>query len=412
MKAPQTHYLSLIGSLLFAIATALLFTISFILGLSAIFAYLAEDITNVQSLIYATTIFFVGILLGVVSVVSFLRFLEKPAAFKPVSTSYEGWKITLGVIGAGLALFFGNLVQANSAINWLILPLLTIPAVMLPILTLLGLSTSNLPLGTRWRTWGTLGISLTATPFILFMLETVVIVVIILLVIIYAVANPDIAVEFEKLSAQLAYMDLQTEEALQLITPYILKPVVVIPAIIFIAVLVPLIEELIKPLAVWTLAAKLDSPAQGFAFGALSGAGFAIWETFNVSGRVTEWGVLLFTRIGTGLLHITTSAIMGGAIYLAIREKRYLRLLGTYLLAVLLHGLWNAAAITVSFSALADIYNQTDGYASLQWVSTAGLVILAIVMITFLIISNRRMQRTIPIAVYQEIQAQDGEADL
>ncbi|MCK7530785.1 MAG: PrsW family glutamic-type intramembrane protease [Marinilabiliales bacterium] len=92
------------------------------------------------------------------------------------------------------------------------------------------------------------------------------------------------------------------------------KAGVVILVAIFFSVLIPLMEELIKPLAVWLLAGRLDSAAQGFAFGALGGAGFGLIETLNVSGQITEWGLLLFTRIGTGLLHIATSAIMGAAI--------------------------------------------------------------------------------------------------
>ena len=305
--------------------------------------------------------------------------------------------LNAGVTGAGLALLIGHLVQDNASVNWLALPLLTIPAVALPIWTITGLGARDLPLVSRWRTWSAFGISLTVTPFILFTLEVLVAIVILIFVVIYAVANPDVAAEFERLSTQFASIDLESEEAIRLITPYLTRPGVIILVAIFFSVIIPLMEELIKPLAVWLLAGRLDSAAQGFAVGALGGAGFALVETLNVSGQITEWGVLLFTRIGTGLLHIATSAIMGAAIYMAVRERRYLRLLGTYLLAVLLHGLWNAAAITVSFSALGTTYTQSGGYKSLQWISTSGLIALTCILLAILLASNRKLQSKMPV---------------
>jgi len=406
MKTSRTQYASLFGFLAFAIVALLLFAVGLILGLSALFVYVTGSSVDAQATTYSVTIFFLGTLIGIVAVISILRFLNKPFADKPVSTAFGGWKIATGLIGAGLALLIGSLVQGNSSINWLVLPLLTIPAVLFPIWTLAGLGARDLVFGSRWRTWSVLGISLTVTPFILFMLETFVVIVIFVIVVIYAVSNPDVAAEFEKLSSQFLFMNLESEagieQALQLMAPYLMKPGVIMTGVFFFSILVPLMEELIKPLAVWLLAGRLDSAAQGFSLGALCGAGFAIWETFNVSGQTSEWSSLLFTRIGTGLLHITTSALMGGAIYMAIRKRRYLRLLGTYLLAVLLHGLWNASAVAMSFSALLVAYNQLEQYQPFLWVSLAGLISLAGVMLALLISSNRKFQKMLPVEPSRE----------
>jgi hypothetical protein len=402
MKPSQTHYSSLIAFLLFAIAAAVLLALGFMLGISALIVYLNEGGVELQSTIYSATMLFLGLLLGVVSVVSLLRFLNNPAAHATVSTSFQGWKIAAGLIGAGLTLGLGSLLQDNSSINWLALPLLTIPAVVLPLWTITGLGTRNLPLGSRWRMWGTLGISLTVTPFTLFMLEVIVVIVLFIFIAIYVALNPQVSAEFQNLSSQLAFIDVQSEEVLRLLVPYIMKPVIIIPVVVFIAVIIPLIEELLKPLAVWLLAGKLESDAQGFGLGALCGAGFALWETFNISGQMNEWGILLFTRVGTGLLHITTSALMGGAIYLAVRERRYMRLLGTYLLAALLHGLWNLAAITTSFSAVAITYTQLDGYEPIQWASGIGLIVLAIGLLILLVTSNHRLQKRMQVITPEE----------
>lgn len=123
---------------------------------------------------------------------------------------------------------------------------------------------------------------------------------------------------------------------------------------------------------------------------------------------MSEWGSVLVSRISTGLLHVTTSALMGLAIFLAWRERRYLRLLGTYLLVVLLHGIWNAAAIMVSFSALSVEYLQTGGFRSLQWISSGVLVALIGILLALLMMNNRRLRQA---AAAQPVEAALPAAD-
>ena len=165
----------------------------------------------------------------------------------------------------------------------------------------------------------------------------------------------------------------------------------IVSALSYFALIIPAIEEIFKPIGVWIFGGKLESPAQGFALGALSGAGFALAETFGVSGQTSEWASLLLSRIGTGILHITTSALMGAAIVLAWHQRRYFRLLGTYLLVIALHGLWNALAITYTFSSLGDLLDQPGPFMTLQQPIGIGMGILAIVIFGILIISNRKM---------------------
>lgn len=407
MKTPQTHYSSLLGFIFFAGAALLLLTVGIILGLSALFMLPTEGGVNVQSTIYSAAMFALGILLGFVAIVSLLKFLNNPFADAPVSTSFPGWWAPAGLLGAGLILLVGYMIQDIFSIKWLALPILTVPAVILPIWAIVALGARGLFVGSRWRVWGILGVSLTITPFLLFMLEVVIVIGIVVFVVIYVAANPQAAMEFENLSRQLTFIDLESEEqALRVILPYLVKPSVVVPALIFFSIVIPLLEELVKPLGVWLLVGKLDSAAQGFVFGALGGAGFALVETFNVSGQMGEWGIVLFTRIGTGLLHVTTSALMGGAIFPAVRERRYLRLLGTYLLVVLLHGLWNASALTVSFSALAGTYLQPGRFETLQWISAIGIVVLAVALFVILIASNRKYQKQAPV---EETPAPTGD---
>jgi RsiW-degrading membrane proteinase PrsW (M82 family) len=188
----------------------------------------------------------------------------------------------------------------------------------------------------------------------------------------------------------------QSEEAIELLAPFITSPGVMAVVLIYIALLVPAVEEIFKPIGVWLFARKLDSASQGFALGALSGAGYALIETIGVSGQqASDWAEILFSRIGTGLLHITTSALVGAAIVLALRERRYMRLLGSYLFAVLLHGLWNALAMFFTFSTIADMTGQAGQLSALQPFMIAAMAALAVVLFGILILHNRKWRKTV-----------------
>jgi hypothetical protein len=210
--------------------------------------------------------------------------------------------------------------------------------------------------------------------------------------------QPELALELQRLSQEIMILGPQSEAAIELLSPFLTRPGVIAMTLIYIAVFVPMIEEIFKPMGVWLFASQLE-PAAGLTLGALSGAGYALVETIGVTGQTSEWTSLLFSRIGTGLLHITTSALMGAAIVLAWRERRYLRLVGTYLLAVLLHGLWNALAIFFTFSTLAELLEQADGLSRIQPAMIIGMSILAVGLFAILVISNRLMRKRVVAAV-------------
>ena len=314
------------------------------------------------------------------------------------------------MILAASAILIGSRISGIEPFNWLVLPILTIPAIVLPLGVLLALGTQGLPLGTRWQSWSVLGVGMTLSPLLLLTLEAVVAIILFIGILAYISVQPDLAAEFQAIAEQIMILGPQSQATMDLLTPFLTRPSVIVTALLFIAVLVPAIEELLKPLGVWLLARSLGSPAQGFTLGALSGAGYALIETVGVSGQVSEWGILLFTRIGTGLLHITTSALVGAAIVLAWRERRYLRLIGTYFLAVLLHGLWNAFAILFTFSTLAEFLGQPGRLATIQpWIA-AAMILLAISLFLLLIISNRRMRAT-RILPHSEPAVSEAQAD-
>ena len=366
------------------------------MGSTALLSFFTGEAVKVEQTILFIAFGFEGIVLFTAAFFSIQKTLQKPSADQDTSFSVSFWQIVIIMIVAFASILIGYQISGIKTINWLFLPMLTIPAIVLPLLALLALGTQKLPFGTRWQSWNVLGLGMTLVPFLLFMLEIAVVIIIFFVIIAYIITQPELASELQRLSQQIILLGPESETTRDLLSPFLTKPGVIITTLVYIAILVPALEEIFKPLGIWLLAGKLESPAQGFTLGALSGAGYALIETIGVSSQTGEWASLLFSRIGTGLLHITTCALMGAAIVLAWRERRYLRLIGTYFLAVTLHGLWNTFAMLFTFSGLAELLGQQDGLGTLQPIMIIAMSILAIGLFAILVLSNRKMRNAVP----------------
>ena len=393
MKTSQTHLPSLLSALLFVLGAVVILSVGLLMGSTALLSFATGKNVEIQQTIFFVTFGFEAILLLIAAYFVFQKTLQKPSADRETFFNLPAWQILLILILASLAILIGSWVGNVEIVNLLVLPFLTIPAVVLPLAILLTLGTRDLPLGARWQFWSVLGLGMTLTPFLLFVLEIVVGIIFFLGIMAYISTQPELLYRLQALAQQIMVLGTQSETARDLILPWLTKPVVILIVLLYTSLFVPAIEELFKPLGVWLLGNKLESPAQGFALGALSGASYALIETIGVSGQGGEWASLLFTRIGTGLLHITTSALMGAAIVPALRQNRYLRLLGTYVIAIALHGLWNASAMLYTFSGIANLRNQTDRLSTLQPISVGALSILSLGLFAILLSSHARMKK-------------------
>lgn len=396
MRTSQTHLPSLLSSILFALSALLLLSIGFLIGFTAMFSWMTGKPVQVQQPILFIAFGFEAVLLFVAAFFSFQKTLHKPAADQPAFFPTSRGLIVVGTLIAAGAILIGYLVGTVESVNWLVLPILTIPAIALPLMVLLALGSRSLPFGTRWQTWSVLGLGMSLTPFLLFVLESVVAIVIFIGVAAYIVTQPERLLEFQAFARQIMILGPESEELLDFVAPLLTQPSVMVTALLYIAFIVPAIEEVLKPLGVWLLAGRLDSKAQGFTLGALSGAAYGLIETIGVSGQAGEWASLLFSRMGTGLLHITTSALMGGAIVAFWRERRFPHLIGTYFLAVLLHGLWNTFAMLFTFSTLAELIDQPGRLGSLQPLWITLMSILVVLLFVILLVSNRKMKNAVP----------------
>jgi hypothetical protein len=394
VKAQSNHYPSLFSSILFSLGALLLLGIALFMGMTVLVSLFTEAEVSADQTVPLVAFGFEASVLLAAAFFSLQKFLQKSSADENASVNVSTWQIILLIFVAGLSLLIGYQLGEMTSLLWIILPILTVPAIVFPIVVLLIFGTQKLPFGTRWQTWSVLGLSMTLAPLILFTLEIFMGFIIFAFVVGYLVTQPELVQELQRLSQEIMILGPESEATLELLGPLLTRPGVMAVTLIYIAVLVPAIEEIFKPIGVWLFARQL-TPAQGLTLGALSGAGYALIETIGVSAQTSEWASLLFSRIGTGLLHITTSALMGAAIVFAVREKRYLRLIGTYLLAVFLHGLWNSLAIFFTFSTLAEFFEQPGTLGTIQAESIIAMVILVIVLFSILVIANLKMRKTV-----------------
>lgn len=247
-----------------------------------------------------------------------------------------------------IILFLGYLVTTETELSWLLLPPLHVLAVLIPIIWLVYLAVRGLPRGSSQRAWGVFDSGLVLAPGLVMVLELTLATIIGVLIIAYLSSRPEFIARMTQMMGNLSQSSATPDMIIDWLIPYLASPWVVWIVLMFVAVFVPLIEELVKPIGVWLLAGRRLSPAAGYTAGILSGAGFALFESLAMTSSGEEWVVQVVARIGAAVVHIFTAGLMGWALAVAWRDKRYLRLGLTYLLAVGIHGAWNALAVLLA----------------------------------------------------------------
>lgn len=317
--------------------------------------------------------------------------LAEPAWLKALMWPFRNaWSLLLI---APIVVGLGYLVTNYTRLSWLLLPPIHLAAAGIPVLFLVYLATLGKNLGSPQRRWGAMAAGFILGPLIAIILEIMALIAGVIAFMVYVIANPALTAEIEALVMKLSIAGTSEQLMLQALSPYLVKPAVIASILFGMAVVVPLIEEAVKPVAVWLLAGKNLTPSQGFALGAISGAGFALYENLAISITGEMWAAVIVARVGTAVLHILTTSLTGWALAASWRDRRYLRLLPVYLLAVGIHGLWNGIAVAAGI-------RQFDVQGPLQdgWVgqvitaSPAALVIIVVLMFGLLLALSLRLR--------------------
>jgi len=213
---------------------------------------------------------------------------------------------------------------------------------------------------------------------------------------VWLAGQPELLSQIMMYAEQISNGLMEPLEAEKLLTDLISRPIFLNGSILVVAVLVPLLEELFKPMAIWFLAGKRLTPSQGFVGGLIGGACFAMLESLGAVGipAESEWVMLLFGRTGTGLLHVTLSGLVGWGIASAFYNRNWGRAIFTYLLAVSIHGLWNFFALLSGIVPVLPISEEMNNLpVLLGQMGVFVLVTLFVINLVLLFSINRQLQR-------------------
>ena len=243
-----------------------------------------------------------------------------------------------------LWLLAGHFSIQSDFLPWLVAPAAHVMIAAIPCLWLIWAATRGLEKGSLQRTSGLSASGIMLSTGIAFFLEILVAVLILFVVL----RDLDNRMWMQELSWQID--NLSPDELFPAMYEKLNKPGILFGFLAYIAVLVPVIEELIKPIGVWLLAGRKLTPAEGFTAGVISGAAFGLFENLVNAGEGASWAGLAAMRIGTTAVHVLTTGLMGWAWVNFWQNKKFLRLLLTYTTAVLIHGLWNSMPVVTSFA--------------------------------------------------------------
>jgi hypothetical protein len=312
-----------------------------------------------------------------------------PARFWPLAALAAIW---VGSVAAGSVLS-ASVLSEEPGFAWIAVAPFFLAGVSLPIAGLSWIAAGGQPAGSARRLWAAFGLSMAGSTLLALVAEYAVLGAAALVFIAAAAANPDWLTLAQQLRDQLSGA-AGMEAVLNVLAPYLTNPLALLAVLAFAAGIGPLIEEAVKPAAVWLLGRRLRSPAEGFALGALCGAGFSMLEGMAAASGATEMlGFGLIGRAASSLMHITASALVGWGIASARLGRRPWRLAGAYLLGVGIHSLWNGSAVLAVFGALRFMLagagpDLLGGLAMLVGLATLGLL-LAVMLVLLPLISAR-----------------------
>lgn len=299
------------------------------------------------------------------------------------------------LVWIGLVFLFKPL--ETSRIAWLVLPPLVILTTVIPLWWYLEAGRRGLSGGTHARTWGVVSFSLVVSLPLILLLELFVLILILSAAGIYIGAQPELTTQLEQFAQQLSDFNYNPEMVQGLLGDLLQKPGVIAITLAVAAGIIPLLEELFKPLAVWLLAGERLTPAQGFVAGMWSGACFALYENLTALSAAGngDGTTILLARVGTGLLHMVTAGLVGWGLASAWGNIKNLgRLVIVYLLAVFLHGAWNAAGVIAGIAPFLSLpANASTLFAGMGQTAAITLFVLIGLNLVLLFVINFRLRK-------------------
>ena len=286
----------------------------------------------------------------------------------------------------------GHWLAGQPTLHWLWLPPLQVLAVALPIFFWVEAGRRRLREDPEESSHGVYGFGVVVTQPLVIVVEIILLVGLVVLFLLWASVQPDLLAELTRLGQRM--MDAQMDPMLleSILLPYLQSPWLIYLSLMVGAGLIPLVEELLKPLALWLMVGRKLNESQGFMMGLVAGGTFALLESLSIASAAApqEWSSIMVARLGTGILHVTTSALVGWGLGAAWAQRRYLQLGLAFLLAVSLHGIWNFFGLLLG---IVPFLPDVVALPGLELVGPLALGVLSAVMLLIIFNGNQRLRR-------------------
>ncbi|MGD8554420.1 MAG: PrsW family glutamic-type intramembrane protease [Anaerolineales bacterium] len=313
-----------------------------------------------------------------------LAFASPQSAADPSYSSMVAWGVlaccTMGFIGIRAAILAGGVLAGAAAprsrpsTHWLWVFLLvpigislnaafsgeipfTNPSYVVCNLTAASLAVLAIVLMLRWvgppisarRAWGQFLLGLWGAVPIAVVIEVLVPIFAIILLQLVPSIFSRLEAFYQQFRYQLMTPPLDSEALLRQL---VREPWLLVLSFGFAVVVIPIIEETAKTIAIWPFLRRRLSAEDAFLGGALAGAGFALFEMYFLTEPAQRWPITLVGRMLTSLMHCTASGLASWALAEGIVRRNWRRLIKGYIGAVLLHGVWNASVLLQAASVL------------------------------------------------------------
>lgn len=363
-------------------------------------SYTFSEIDQMRGILW---ILLLLVLLPIPSLGLSIRYLkgDKPSYVSPRLLLFA----SLFLLFVPLLILLGRWLSQTPVSGWL-LPLVNILLVGIPLVWYVQLGSRRLSPMTTKRQWGLSVFSVYITLPVIIIVEVIIVGIGIVFAGLWLLQQPEFAPLLQQLTGGSFLDSLSIELPSIDWLPLVQRPEVIGFAVAGISLVVPLIEEALKPAAMWVLFKRLLSPVEGFIAGLVCGASFGLIESLFSLGSMMgdDWAFTAVGRIGTGLLHTLTAGLNGWAIASAWQDGKHLRVAVTYFLTVLIHGVWNLFALFMGLSQLGSEFplpvNPVLASSSV-WVLAA----MFILMLAALFLFNRKLRQQAPPPLPPEIPA-------
>lgn len=353
---PKLHRLS-VWQLVISIIGLVLSLLSFfglvvlVLVANSDASFSSVDTSQVSKLVWVVLL---GVVITIPSIVFAIRRLSNKES-KPVVVTGKNLLIASLLTLVWLACLWLGFKAEQWGLPSTLVSWLNIAIIALPFLLWLTIGRYKLAVGSQQRSWGLINTSVFLSAMLIILLEVIVVAVVAIVGISSVIQSADMLPYIQLFQSQ-GEIDPTALKSLQAdLLPLLDQPGLYVVIGLLFCLVVPIIEELLKPLAVWAFAGKNITPAEGWAAGMLCGAAFGLMESLSMINVASGdlWLTTAIGRVGTGLLHVFTAGISGYTLARTWQDRKYFRLSLVYLGVIVLHGCWNFFALLMGVSNLA-----------------------------------------------------------